>query len=198
MIHSCICLTCGIRNDHSHPEGLCQNGHDDWLEYRDVKYKDEHFERAKRVFGLSGRELKKKFFDPEMKQIAIPENQTNPDISYNCKTMDQKPLTTNKTPESLVFTSDGHDKPDSEIHKTVDEAKAISIIQQLLAVGRPIRAAYLGLDGDWNENHCMIFDGEEYSPYESCDSSRWATPVLLVEFEDGSNEMYACWVPSFN
>ena len=33
----CVCLTCGVRNNHSTDDGYCQNGHDDWLEYIDFK-----------------------------------------------------------------------------------------------------------------------------------------------------------------
>lgn len=75
---SCICLTCGIRNDHTHPDGFCQNGHDDWLEYRDfemagLKESDgmQHIERAKKATGLSKRELTTRFMNPEVKHIPI-------------------------------------------------------------------------------------------------------------------------------
>lgn len=69
--HSCICLTCGVRNDHSHPDGFCQNGHDDWLEYRDVIRANETFERAKKVFGTTEPDLTALFTNPNIKQIEI-------------------------------------------------------------------------------------------------------------------------------
>lgn len=60
---SCVCMTCGIRNDHSHEDGLCQNGHDNWLEYYDVKCRNEFFEFACKKFGLTPNEMAEKFMD---------------------------------------------------------------------------------------------------------------------------------------
>lgn len=72
---SCICLTCGIRNDHSNPTGCCQNGHDDWLEYRDVMLIEgaETFSlnRACKLTGLSRKEFRVIFLDNTIKQIAF-------------------------------------------------------------------------------------------------------------------------------
>lgn len=70
-IIACICLTCGIRNDHSDPDGLCQNGHDNWLEYRDVQAKNEFFDLACELTGLTPYELQKQFRNPHVKLIKI-------------------------------------------------------------------------------------------------------------------------------
>lgn len=37
---NCICVTCGTTEHSSDPNdlsNLCKNGHDDWLEYRDIE-----------------------------------------------------------------------------------------------------------------------------------------------------------------
>lgn len=107
-------------------------------------------------------------------------------------------MITNTHPRSLEYTSDCYEMPSSGLHKSVDYAKAVSIINQLQNSGRRIRAAYLGLDGDWNENNELIFDGDTIFSYEGCDSSRWATPVLYIEFDNGTTETYACWTPSYS
>jgi len=70
----CICMTCGIRNDFSHENGFCQNGHDNWLEYRDVAQENEFFKRFAVTAGLSEDELRAAFLDTKIKQIKITNN----------------------------------------------------------------------------------------------------------------------------
>ena len=70
-IHSCICMTCGVRNDHSTENGYCQNGHDNWLEYRDVYHKNEFFKKAMKIFDLSSQQLERSFVDKSVLQIPI-------------------------------------------------------------------------------------------------------------------------------
>lgn len=70
----CLCLTCGVKNDFSHPSGFCQNGHDDWLEYRDLFGKSTDpllIERACTKFNLSLESLKIQFLDPKQENILI-------------------------------------------------------------------------------------------------------------------------------
>lgn len=67
----CICLTCGIRNDHTNPTGYCRNDHDDWLELRDIINYNEHYERALKLTGVSDIEFEKLFLDPSVKFIRI-------------------------------------------------------------------------------------------------------------------------------
>ena len=77
----CVCLTCGIRNDFSTENGYCQNGHDDWLEYRDVFLLEdapkETVNRAKKVFDMDIKTLKKTFIDVSIKQFVIKNNGKN-------------------------------------------------------------------------------------------------------------------------
>lgn len=80
-IISCICLTCGIRNDHTHPDGFCQNGHDDWLEYRDVMLIEGAepwpLKRALKLTRMTEHEFKTFFLNNEYKQFKIFNKQKN-------------------------------------------------------------------------------------------------------------------------
>ncbi|AGC39496.1 hypothetical protein JSO53_04110 [Riemerella anatipestifer] len=53
--------------------------------------------------------------------------------------------------------------------------------------------AKLGLDGDFRENNTVIFDGKTFFSYEGYRISDWAKPILMVYYEDGTNECYECW-----
>lgn len=74
-IYPCVCLTCGVKNDFSHPDGLCQNGHDDWLEYRDILGIHNDSEpvliRAMETFSLSKEELTELFINETFTQFEI-------------------------------------------------------------------------------------------------------------------------------
>ncbi len=59
----CLCMTCGVRNDFSHPSGYCQNNHDNWLEYYDVIHKNESFEQAVKNSGLTEKKFINQFMD---------------------------------------------------------------------------------------------------------------------------------------
>lgn len=73
----CICMTCGIRNDLKKPQenGHCKNGHDNWLEYRDVmgiddgEYNFQYVQETANRFGLSIEQLTTKFLDTRIKQL---------------------------------------------------------------------------------------------------------------------------------
>lgn len=71
----CICMTCGVRNNFTNLVGFCQNGHDDWLEYRDVFLTEgaekAPRERAKKIFGMTANELKKAFSDTSILVFKI-------------------------------------------------------------------------------------------------------------------------------
>jgi hypothetical protein len=82
-IISCVCLTCGIRNNHTHPDGLCQNDHDDWLEYRDVVQMNYHFKRALKLFDLTADDFTSQFMNNEIKQFVI---KNQPKRKRNVKT----------------------------------------------------------------------------------------------------------------
>lgn len=71
----CVCLTCGIRNDKDNPDSFCRNGHDDWLEYRDVMGEDgadpQWLKRALRLTKMNKEKFIELFLDPEIKQFPI-------------------------------------------------------------------------------------------------------------------------------
>lgn len=71
--------------------------------------------------------------------------------------------------------------------------KAEAVVKKLLSEGRKITEAYGGLDGDWNENNSVIYDGKEFHKYDAYSGSQWATPILIVNFEDGSSEAFEVW-----
>ncbi len=70
-----MCLTCGVRNDHSTLNGYCQNGHDDWLEYRDVMLiegaETGPLNRACKLTGLKRKEFRDFFLNSANKQLPF-------------------------------------------------------------------------------------------------------------------------------
>lgn len=74
-----------------------------------------------------------------------------------------------------------------------DFEKAKKIVEHLLQEGKAIVEVEMGLDGDWNENSMTIFENGEFTEYHMHDSSQWAEPIILVSYEDGSNEAYSAW-----
>ncbi len=101
----------------------------------------------------------------------------------------------NYTPKSMSFMDgffcDGK-KKGKTVKMTVDEEKAMQIINDIRSSGRNVVRAELGLDGDFSENHTVIFDGE-FHPYDAYYGSLWATPILMVYYAHGTNEQYECW-----
>jgi hypothetical protein len=67
----CLCTLCGVRNNFKDPNGLCENGHDSWLELRDVQQKNTHFKVAMRAFGRSAAALEQSFLNRDIKQLSI-------------------------------------------------------------------------------------------------------------------------------
>ena len=49
------------------------------------------------------------------------------------------------------------------------------------------------MDGGFSCNSTIIYDGENFFDYDAYEGSLWATPILIVEYEDGSNESFDCW-----
>jgi|SRR6185312_15826554 len=76
-----------------------------------------------------------------------------------------------------------------------DYPAAKAIVERLLNDGRQIERAEMGLDGDWRENSTVIWEDGEHSEYDSYHGSLWATPMLIVFFEDGPSEAYEVWKP---
>lgn len=74
-----------------------------------------------------------------------------------------------------------------------DHEKATKIINNLLQDGRKIESGTAGLDGDWNINHCTIYDAAGFHEYDAHSSSQWAAPILIVTFEDEPSETFEVW-----
>jgi hypothetical protein len=74
-----------------------------------------------------------------------------------------------------------------------DQEKAHQIVKELIATGRKVTYAEMGLDGDWNVNSCTVYEGGEYKDYDAHGSSQWAEPIMIVNFSDGSSETYSVW-----
>jgi hypothetical protein len=72
-IISCVCMTCGVRNNHRHEHGYCQNGHDDWLEYRDVISRNQWFYEALNIFQMADVDFTQLFMDNSVKQFDVLE-----------------------------------------------------------------------------------------------------------------------------
>lgn len=68
-IINCVCMTCGVRNDHSTDNGYCRNGHDNWLEYYDVVNKNEFFKDTCIAFKMTEEELTEKFMNNNIKNL---------------------------------------------------------------------------------------------------------------------------------
>ena len=106
-------------------------------------------------------------------------------------------MTKNYIPSSMDFvsgfiSSKAMGIPDSQF-MSVDEEKAVSIIKEQLSQGASIQKAELGLDGDWGENHTEIYDGKNFHKYDSYGGSKWATPLLIIYYNDAPSESYECF-----
>jgi len=100
----------------------------------------------------------------------------------------------NYVPGSMSFASSFlGPRGDVGYHMNVDEQKAIKIVQGQIKLGRDIERAELGLDGDWIENNTEIYDGKEFHKYDSYGCSIWATPLLIIYYNDAPSESYECW-----
>lgn len=80
-----------------------------------------------------------------------------------------------------------------DVFMNVDNEKAKQIVSELLKNKKEIKSADLGLDGDFSENSTTIYDGKKFYDYDAYEGSQWAMPILIVKYEDGSNEMFECW-----
>ena len=100
----------------------------------------------------------------------------------------------NYTPGTMSF-ADGFLGPKGDVgfFMSVDNETAKKIVSNLLKNGKKIKNAQLGLDGDFSVNSTTIYDGEKFYDYNAWKGSIWATPILLVNYKDGSNESFECW-----
>jgi len=100
----------------------------------------------------------------------------------------------NYIPGSISF-ADGFMGPKGNVgfFMKYSHEKTKEIINGLLSKGRKITQASAGLDGDWVENNCTVFDGKDFIEYDVWDSSTWASPILIVDFSDGPSETHEVW-----
>jgi hypothetical protein len=50
-----------------------------------------------------------------------------------------------------------------------------------------------GLDGDFTENSCIIYNKDGWKPYNAWESSQWAKPIILIKFKNKPMEAFECW-----
>jgi hypothetical protein len=74
-----------------------------------------------------------------------------------------------------------------------EQSIANQIIKDLIDAGRNVVSADMGLDGDWRENSCTIYEDGEFKDYDAYGSSQWAEPIMIVRFADGLTETYPVW-----
>ena len=99
----------------------------------------------------------------------------------------------NYTPESMSFAAGFFCTRTGDFAMFVDNEKSHKIIKQLLSQGKQIESAELGLDGDFNCNSTTVFSEGDFFNYDAHEGSLWAEPILVVNYLDGSNEVYSCW-----
>ena len=104
-----------------------------------------------------------------------------------------KSFAKNYVPGSMSF-SGGFLGPRGNVgfEMRIDEKKAKDIVKELIAEGKKIHMAELGLDGDFQINSTIIYDGK-FHKYDAHPQSIWAKPILIVHFSDHQNEAYECW-----
>ncbi len=116
----------------------------------------------------------------------------------------------NYTPGSISFAAGflgPRGNPDAPF-MLVDSEKANGILTEILSSGKDVDYAELGLDGDWSENSVIIYEDGEWQEtavrdpdlpvgkggeYDIFHGSSWATPTLIVYFNDGPSLAFECW-----
>lgn len=103
-------------------------------------------------------------------------------------------MRTNYYPSSISFAS-GFLGPQGDVgfFMVADQQQAHDKIKELIKGGRNVTGADMGLDGDWRENHCTVYEDGQYLDYDAYGSSQWAEPILIVHFSDGPSETYSVW-----
>jgi hypothetical protein len=100
----------------------------------------------------------------------------------------------NYIPGSMSF-SEGFLGPKGDVgfFMKYSHKKATDIINEKLKEGCNILSVEAGLDGDFRENSCEIFDGKIFNDYTCYDSSQWAEPIIIINYADRPSETYAVW-----
>jgi hypothetical protein len=84
-------------------------------------------------------------------------------------------------------------KGDKGYFMKVDYKKAVKIINEQLKTDKQVETAKLGLDGDWIENSCVIYEYGKFSKYYCYEGSIWATPILIIFYKNAPSETYECF-----
>lgn len=94
-------------------------------------------------------------------------------------------------PDIIAKSEANRDNP----HRAFDWDKAAEIIKERFAV-HPDLVAEAGLQGDWDYTGGEIFrDGKPTNDDYTYLSSHWATPTLILSWDDEEQEEVPCWVP---
>jgi len=106
-------------------------------------------------------------------------------VSYKC-------LGKNFIPGSQSF-ADGFLGPKGNVGFTMKFSmkKAKKIINSYNK--NTINKVTAGLNGDYSENSCTIYDEHGYHNYDVYDHTVWAKPIIIIEFNDKPSEAYESW-----
>ena len=76
-----------------------------------------------------------------------------------------------------------------QMYFSMKKAKEIAGQFQIDSIG----SIEAGLDGDWKENSCVIFDSSGWHEYDVYDHSIWATPIITIKFKKKPMESFECF-----
>ena len=102
----------------------------------------------------------------------------------------------NYIPGSISFAEGylwGLAMPDLGYLMMADWCKAKAIIKKLIADGRNIEKVEMGLDGDWQENSMTVWEDGQFTAYSCFEGSKWAEPIIIVNYKDEPSETYSVW-----
>ena len=100
----------------------------------------------------------------------------------------------NYTPGSMSF-AEGFMGPKGDVGfmMVADWSQAKEIIEKLISQGKNIDTVEMGLDGDWSCNSMVIWENGEFTEYNCWNSSRWAEPIIIVNYKDEPSETYSVY-----
>lgn len=70
----CVCTICGLRWDPEQEDSLCQNGHDSWLEWRDIEMLEvdnTSLKKACKAFGMNQKQVREQFLNSYIQPFKI-------------------------------------------------------------------------------------------------------------------------------
>lgn len=106
--------------------------------------------------------------------------------------MSQKSLGKNYIPGSMGF-AEGMMGPKGDVgYIMMFSMKKAKKIVKTLSI-KTIDNIDAGLNGDWVENHCIIYDKDGWHDYDAWGGSQWATPLIIVNYKNKPSETFECW-----